>query len=135
MYQRYCKRRGQGWSAGTGARPPPAEVTNVGGGRIENINALLACRRQPSDQPRWLTGRLRSLEANRERLATHCLNVRGYVAYVPKIAVTTPKARRTTALLFPGYAFVQIISGWWEARWSAGVVRTDRNRADPTPGA
>jgi transcriptional antiterminator RfaH len=28
-----------------------------------------------------------------------------------------------TALLFPAYAFVEIVSGWWEARWAAGVIR------------
>jgi hypothetical protein len=62
------------------------------------------------------------VEANRERLALHCLGLAGYTIYAPKIAVATPKARRTT-LLFPSYVFVQIVSGWWNARWSAGVVR------------
>ena len=32
-----------------------------------------------------------------------------------KITVTPP--------LFPGYAFVPIVSGWWDARWAAGVRR------------
>jgi transcriptional antiterminator RfaH len=32
-----------------------------------------------------------------------------------KITVTPP--------LFPGYAFVLIVSGWWNARWAAGVRR------------
>ena len=28
-----------------------------------------------------------------------------------------------TPPLFPGYAFVSVVSGWWNARWSPGVVR------------
>jgi transcriptional antiterminator RfaH len=28
-----------------------------------------------------------------------------------------------TSLLFPGYAFVLVVSAWWSARWSAGVRR------------
>src|SRR5262249_40256055 len=28
-----------------------------------------------------------------------------------------------TPLLFPSYAFVLIVSRWWDARWSAGVRR------------
>jgi transcriptional antiterminator RfaH len=32
-----------------------------------------------------------------------------------KITVTPP--------LFPGYLFVWVVRGWWDARWSPGVVR------------
>jgi transcriptional antiterminator RfaH len=32
-----------------------------------------------------------------------------------KITVTPP--------LFPGYLFLWVVSGWWNARWSAGVRR------------
>ena len=32
-----------------------------------------------------------------------------------KIVVTPP--------LFPGYLFVWVVRGWWDARWSAGVRR------------
>ena len=32
-----------------------------------------------------------------------------------KIIVTPP--------LFPGYLFLWVVSGWWDARWSPGVVR------------
>jgi transcriptional antiterminator RfaH len=32
-----------------------------------------------------------------------------------KITVTPP--------LFPGYLFLSVVSGWWNARWSPGVVR------------
>jgi transcriptional antiterminator RfaH len=64
------------------------------------------------------------VEPRRERLASHCLTLGGYEIYQPllreqrrsrgrKITVTPP--------LFPGYLFVWV--GWWDARWSPGVVR------------
>jgi hypothetical protein len=65
------------------------------------------------------------LEPRRERLASHCLALAGYEIYQPllreqrrshgsKIVVTPP--------LFPGYLFLWVVSGWWNARWSPGVV-------------
>src|SRR5215467_15796464 len=67
------------------------------------------------------------VEPRRERLASHCLGLAGYEIYQPllreqrrsrhgrKITVTPP--------LFPGYLFLWVVSGWWNARWSPGVVR------------
>jgi len=66
------------------------------------------------------------VEPRRERLASYCLGLAGYEIYQPllreqrrshgrKITVTPP--------LFPGYLFVWVVSGWWNARWSPGVVR------------
>jgi transcriptional antiterminator RfaH len=68
------------------------------------------------------------VEPRRERLASHCLGLAGYEIYQPllrkqrrsrhgsrKIIVTPP--------LFPGYLFVWVVRGWWDARWSPGVVR------------
>src|SRR5262249_42952674 len=66
------------------------------------------------------------VEPRRERLASHCLTLAGYEIYQPllreqrrshgrKILVTPP--------LFPGYLFVWVVRGWWDARWSPGVVR------------
>src|SRR6516225_7951194 len=62
----------------------------------------------------------------RDRLAWHCLGLAGYNVYQPllrehrgshgrKIIVTPP--------LFPGYLFVWVVQGWWNARWSPGVIR------------
>src|SRR5262249_15045983 len=46
--------------------------------------------------------------------------------YCPRLreqrCVRSRKIERTP-LLFPSYAFVLIISRWWDARWSAGVRR------------
>src|SRR5262245_45379694 len=66
------------------------------------------------------------VEPRRERLASHCLGLAGYEIYQPllreqrrshgrKITVTPP--------LFPGYLFVWVVRGWWDARWAAGVRR------------
>jgi transcriptional antiterminator RfaH len=66
------------------------------------------------------------VEPRRERLASHCLTLAGYEIYQPllreqrrshgrKITVTSP--------LFPGYLFLWVVSGWWNARWSPGVIR------------
>jgi hypothetical protein len=68
------------------------------------------------------------VEPRRERLASYCLGLAGYEIYQPllreqrrsrhgsrKIIVTPP--------LFPGYLFVWVVRGWWDARWSPGVVR------------
>jgi transcriptional antiterminator RfaH len=66
------------------------------------------------------------VEGRRERLASHCLTLAGYEIYQPllreqrrshgrKIVVTPP--------LFPGYLFLWVVSGWWNARWAAGVRR------------
>jgi transcriptional antiterminator RfaH len=67
------------------------------------------------------------LEANRERLALHCLGLRGFEVYLPRLRVkrVTP-ARKTgvqAAALFPGYAFVLIGLQWHAARWSPGILR------------
>jgi hypothetical protein len=60
------------------------------------------------------------LEANRERLALHCLGLRGFEVYLPRLRVKriTP-ARKTSAqapALFPGYCFVWIELQWHAAR-------------------
>ena len=67
------------------------------------------------------------LEANRERLAVHCLGLAGYPVYLPRIRVKRVLPKRKivaqAAPLFPGYAFVLIELQWHAARWSPGVHR------------
>jgi transcriptional antiterminator RfaH len=62
----------------------------------------------------------------RERLAAHCLGLKGFEIYCPRvreqIRIRGRKIVRTPPL-FPGYAFVLVVSAWWDARWSAGVRR------------
>jgi len=67
------------------------------------------------------------IEPYRERLALHCLRLNGFEVYCPRLReqVRNRGGRKIvrTPLLFPGYAFVLIVSAWWDARWSAGVRR------------
>ena len=64
------------------------------------------------------------LEPYRERLALHCLaKVNNFEIYSPRIRPSRARREGDTRPLFPGYAFVRIISQWWAARWSPGVVR------------
>jgi len=67
------------------------------------------------------------LESNRTRLALHCLNkVAGYEIYNPQLREQRRRYGRKIMgvyQLFPAYVFVLIVSGWWNARWSPGVVR------------
>src|SRR5262245_48536893 len=67
------------------------------------------------------------LEANRERLALHCLCLRGFQVYVPRLRVERITLARKTKVrapaLFPGYAFVLIELQWRAARRSPGVHR------------
>jgi transcription antitermination factor NusG len=67
------------------------------------------------------------LEPNRTRLALHCLDkVAGYEIYNPQLREQRRRyGRKITGVsqLFPSYVFVLIVSGWWNARWSPGVVR------------
>ena len=67
------------------------------------------------------------VEHRRERLASHCLGLAGYEIYEPRLReqVRSRSGRKIvrTPPLFPGYLFLWVVSGWWDARWSPGVVR------------
>jgi transcriptional antiterminator RfaH len=67
------------------------------------------------------------VEGRRERLASHCLTLAGYEIYQPLLReqVRSRSGRKIvrTPPLFPGYLFVWVVSGWWDARWSVGVRR------------
>jgi transcriptional antiterminator RfaH len=65
-------------------------------------------------------------EPFRERLALHCLGLNGFEVYCPRLREQVSiRGRRVvrTPPLFRGYAFVLIVSAWYSARWSPGVVR------------
>src|SRR5262249_4840464 len=50
----------------------------------------------------------------------------GFEVYCPRLREQRRSFGRKivrTPLLFPGYAFVLVVSAWWSARWSAGVRR------------
>jgi transcriptional antiterminator RfaH len=66
------------------------------------------------------------LEPQRTALALHCLALNGFETYCPRLREQRRSHGRKvvrTPPLFPGYTFVLIVSGWWNARWAAGVRR------------
>jgi transcriptional antiterminator RfaH len=66
------------------------------------------------------------LDTNRTAVALHFLKLGGFETYCPRLREQRRRHGRkivTTPPLFPGYAFVLVVSGWWDARWSPGVVR------------
>jgi transcriptional antiterminator RfaH len=66
------------------------------------------------------------IEQCRDRLAWHCLTLAGYKVYQPLLREHRRSHGRkiiTTPALFPDYLFVWVVRGWWDARWSPGVVR------------
>src|SRR5215471_7062143 len=69
----------------------------------------------------WCCARI---EPFRERLAAHCLGLNGFEIYClrmrEQIRIRGRKVVRTPPL-FPGYLFLWVVRGWWDARWSAGV--------------
>jgi Transcription termination factor nusG len=72
------------------------------------------------------------LQASRERLALHCLSVvNGFEVYSPRIRPARAGRGDDTRPLFPGYCFILIVSQWWAARWSPGIVRIVLDGAVP----
>ena len=66
------------------------------------------------------------LEPQRTALALHCLGLNGFEVYCPRLREQRRSFGRKiirTPPLFLNYTFVLIVSGWWNARWSAGVRR------------
>jgi len=66
------------------------------------------------------------LEPQRERLAVYCLGLAGYQIYRPLLREQRRSHGRkiiATPPLFPGYLFLWVVRGWWDARWSPGVIR------------
>jgi transcriptional antiterminator RfaH len=70
----------------------------------------------------WAVARL---EAQRERLALHCLGLAGYETYFPRLREKRMSHGRRIEVrspLFPGYCFLTIEAQWHSARWSMGVI-------------
>jgi transcriptional antiterminator RfaH len=79
----------------------------------------------------WACARL---EPQRERVAEHFLELAGYQAYLPRLRERRRRNGRlieTQPLLFPGYGFVLVVGGWWQARWSPGVLGLIMDGAGP----
>src|SRR5262245_31784584 len=64
------------------------------------------------------------LQPNSTALALHCLTLQGYEVYCPRLRERrVPRGRRVEVLLplFPGYIFLRVVTGWWQARWTPGT--------------
>ena len=65
------------------------------------------------------------LQPNRTALALHFLNIQGYEVYCPRLREPRVlRGRRVEVLLplFPGYTFLRVVTGWWQARWAVGTA-------------
>jgi transcriptional antiterminator RfaH len=74
------------------------------------------------------------LEAQRERLALHCLGLAGYETYFPRLRerrISHGRRIEVRPPLFPGYAFFVVEAQWHTARWSAGVIGLIMNGIQP----
>jgi transcriptional antiterminator RfaH len=57
--------------------------------------------------------------------------VNGFEVYSPRIRPARAGRGDDTRPLFPGYCFILIVSQWWAARWSPGIVRIVLDGAVP----
>ena len=74
------------------------------------------------------------LQANRTKLALHCLELAGYAVYHPRIRERRVVRGRWPSVLcplVPGYCFLHIHLQWHSARWAPGVVRLVLNGGAP----
>jgi Transcription termination factor nusG len=64
-------------------------------------------------------------QPRREAVAQHFLELQGYTVYLPRLRehrVSHGRKIETRPPLFPGYLFVEIVVGWWQARWCPGTL-------------
>ena len=67
------------------------------------------------------------LMPQKQKLALHCLQeIEHYSIYAPRLRehrMVRGRKVEVRPLLFVNYIFVQIVSGWWSARWAPGVSK------------
>jgi transcriptional antiterminator RfaH len=71
--------------------------------------------------PYWAAARA---QPKRESLAAHFLELAGFAVYLPRLRehrVAHGRKIEVRPPLFPGYLFVLIVSGWWEAHYCPGT--------------
>jgi transcriptional antiterminator RfaH len=74
------------------------------------------------------------LQLHRDQLALRLLHQNGFETYAPRLCERrTVRGRRVekVSLLFPNYAFVAIVTQWYQARWTPGVLRIVMDGATP----
>jgi transcriptional antiterminator RfaH len=73
-------------------------------------------------------------QPQREAVAQHFLELAGYAVYLPRLREHRVRGSRkieTRPVLFPGYLFVEIVVGWWQARWCPGTLGLVMNAGVP----
>jgi transcriptional antiterminator RfaH len=74
------------------------------------------------------------LQPHRTALALHCLTLRGYEVYCPRLReLRMLRGRRVEVLrpFFPGYTFLRVVTGWVQARWAPGTCGLVMDGATP----
>ena len=64
-------------------------------------------------------------QPQREAAAQHFLQLAGFTVYLPRLRQHRVNHGRKVEVrppLFPGYLFVEIVVGWWQARWCPGTL-------------
>src|SRR5262245_27547966 len=72
--------------------------------------------------PYWAAARA---QPSREAAAQRSLHLAGYTVYAPRLReYRVSRGRKVEARppLFPAYLFVEIVVGWWQARWCPGTL-------------
>jgi transcriptional antiterminator RfaH len=109
---------------------------------FRNLNALgsnshsqhtrVALTRKPMGASMyWAVARA---QPNRESIAQHFLQAAGYTVYLPRLReyrVSHGRKIETRKPLFPAYLFVEIITGWWQARYCPGTLGLVMNCDQP----
>jgi transcriptional antiterminator RfaH len=73
-------------------------------------------------------------QPQREALAQHFLELSGYSTYCPRLReqrIRNGRKVETRPVLFPGYLFVEIVAGWWNARWCPATLGLVMNAGVP----
>jgi transcriptional antiterminator NusG len=81
--------------------------------------------------PYWAAARA---QPQREAVAQHFLSLKGFPVYLPRLReqrVRNGRKVEVRPVLFPDYLFVQVIAGWWEARWCPGTLGLVMNAGAP----
>jgi transcriptional antiterminator RfaH len=79
----------------------------------------------------WACARL---QPNRENLACHCLGLRGFEVYLPRLREVRRRAGRKIEVcppLFPGYLFIAVQLQWCSIRSTFGIASLIMNGTTP----
>jgi transcriptional antiterminator RfaH len=73
-------------------------------------------------------------QPQRDAVAQHFLELKGFTVYLPRLRehrIRNGRKVEVRPVLFPGYLFVEIVNGWWDARWCPGTLGLVMNAGVP----